>query len=220
MTENIRKTACFLREKLAENPENGDYRLAHTMRVARIGAAIARAEGLDEEAMTVACLLHDISYCRPFTGEADWKEHGRASAAIARPFLETLALTEVQRAAILYGIAAHVDDRPELPGEPSPFTGTVADADNIDRFDAFRIYETLNRAGYETLSPDARKAHLAETLAKLRKLRGLPFTTKTAAALWRQRLGDWIHFYERLLQQNEDGRFLLEEEITARSETI
>ena len=112
MTENIRKTACFLREKLAENPGNGDYRLAHTMRVARIGAAIARAEGLDEEAMTVACLLHDISYCRPFTGEADWKDHGRASAAIARPFLETLALTEAQRAAILYGIAAHVDDRP------------------------------------------------------------------------------------------------------------
>ena len=91
MTERIIKTEIFLREKLkespyfAEHPEAGAYRLEHTFRVARIGASIARAEGMDEEAMTIACLLHDVSYCHVMPDQASWREHGRVSARIARP---------------------------------------------------------------------------------------------------------------------------------------
>ena len=50
MTEKIKKTEAFLREKLKESPyfqehpEAGAYRLEHTFRVARIGMSIARAE--------------------------------------------------------------------------------------------------------------------------------------------------------------------------------
>ena len=51
MTEKIKKTEAFLREKLKESPyfqehpEAGAYRLEHTFRVARIGMSIARGRG-------------------------------------------------------------------------------------------------------------------------------------------------------------------------------
>lgn len=60
MTERVRKTEAFLREKLKESPyfhdhpEAGAYRLEHTFRVARLGMAIARAEVMDQEAMAIA----------------------------------------------------------------------------------------------------------------------------------------------------------------------
>ena len=99
MTRRIQMTEAFLREKLGqenpyytEHPESRLYRLEHTFRVARTGAAIARAEGMDEEAMTIACLLHDVSYCYPLLDRESWQDHGRLSARIARPFLERLGL--------------------------------------------------------------------------------------------------------------------------------
>ena len=44
------------------------YRYDHTLRVADIGGEIARSEGLSEEALVMACLLHDVGYpeCRNF----------------------------------------------------------------------------------------------------------------------------------------------------------
>ena len=63
------------------------YRIEHTYRVANIGRLIAVKEGFDETEMVIACLLHDVAYCEEF-GEDGWKEHGRRSAQIARPFLE------------------------------------------------------------------------------------------------------------------------------------
>lgn len=129
MTERIARTEAFLREKLkespyfAEHPEAGAYRLEHSFRVARIGAAIARAEGMDEELMTIACLLHDVSYCRAMLDQDTWKDHGRSSAHIARPFLESLDLPEMVIGEMCYGIAIHVmmrrispESGPLLPG--------------------------------------------------------------------------------------------------------
>ncbi|MGN0784359.1 MAG: HD domain-containing protein, partial [Candidatus Aphodomorpha sp.] len=77
----IARAEAFLKAKLAENPdaaihpERMAYRLEHSMRVANIGREIARAEGLAEEALVIACLLHDISYGEPWEGEQAWKEH-------------------------------------------------------------------------------------------------------------------------------------------------
>ena len=92
--------------------------------------------------MVIACLLHDVAYCEEF-GEDGWKEHGRRSAAIARPFLKELWLPEDRINEICYGIAIHVDEKADFPGENTPFAHSVGDADNIDRFDAYRIHETL-----------------------------------------------------------------------------
>lgn len=107
----------FLNKK--ENLQDKQYRLEHSYRVANIGLEIAEKEGLDETAMVIACLLHDISYCETF-GEEGWIEHGRRAAKIARPFLADLGLPEEQINEICYGIAIHVDDKADFDGGENP----------------------------------------------------------------------------------------------------
>lgn len=206
MTERIRKTEEFLRCKLAESPyfikkpESGAYRLEHSIRVARIAGEIARAEGMDEEAMIIAGLLHDVSYCLEFEDDG-WQNHGRTSAAIARPFLKELGLSGEIVQEILYGIAIHVDDRADFEGERTAFALTVGDADNIDRFDAYRLYETLENAQYSKLNAAEKQAFVDKTLDRLEEYLGLTFATAKATALWRERIGFYREFYHRLREQ-------------------
>ena len=173
--ELTEKAEAFLKRKFAEseyfaeNPAAMAYRLEHTYRVANIGKLIAAREGFDETEMVLACLLHDISYCERF-GENGWREHGRRAAKIARPFLRELGLAEDRVNDICYGIAIHVDDEADFPGERTAFALTVSDADNIDRFDVYRIHETLCGDGFLEKSL-AEKLELAEgRLGRLREL--------------------------------------------------
>lgn len=218
MTERIAKTEAFLREKLKEspyfeeNPQAGAYRLEHTFRVARIGGAIARAEGMDEEAMTIACLLHDVSYCHAMPDQDSWREHGRVSARIARPFLEDLGFAPETVREMCYGIAIHVDDRADFPGEATAFARTVGDADNIDRFDAYRLYETLENMGFSRLPLGEKRAHVAGTLGRLAEYRELSFATAAATALWRERIGFYEDFYRRLAEQMDASAGFTEKE--------
>ena len=206
MTERIRKTEEFLRAKLAESPyfikkpESGAYRLEHSIRVAQIAGAIAKAEGMDEESMIIAGLLHDVSYCLEID-ENGWKNHGRDAARIARPFLEELGFGDETVNEICFGIAIHVDDEADFEGERTAFALTVGDADNIDRFDAYRLYETLENAGYSKLSAAEKQAHVNKTLERLEKYLELPFATESASALWRERLNFYRDFYIRLREQ-------------------
>ena len=68
MTERVKKTLEFLREQFEaleyfrQNPSQKNYRFEHSVRVANIAAQIARTEGMDEELMTIAGLLHDVGY--------------------------------------------------------------------------------------------------------------------------------------------------------------
>lgn len=207
MTERIRMTEAFLRRKLGEStyfekhPEAGAYRLEHTFRVARIGREIAQREGFDTEYMTMACLLHDVGYCREFTDQEDWRGHGRESARIARPFLLDLGVPAAAVEEICFGIAIHVDDRADFDGERTPFALTIGDADNIDRFDAYRLYETLETIGFSKLSLADRRAHVEKTLPRLTEYLGLPFATASATELWRERIGFYLDFYRRLSAQ-------------------
>ena len=207
MTERIARTEAFLREKLkespyfAEHPEAGAYRLEHSFRVARIGAAIARAEGMDEELMTIACLLHDVSYCRAMLDQDTWKNHGRESARIARPFLESLDLPEMVIGEMCYGIAIHVDDAADFPGERTAFAGTIQDADNIDRFDVYRLYETLENMSFSKLSLAEKRSHVERTRQRLEEYLDLPFATAAATELWQERIGFYLDFYRRLGEQ-------------------
>lgn len=209
MTERIARTEAFLREKLkespyfAEHPEAGEYRLEHSFRVARIGAAIARAEGMDEERMTIACLLHDVSYSRwrADSSQEDWKNHGRESARIARPFLESLGLAPEVIEEMCYGIAIHVDDKADFSGERTAFAATVQDADNIDRFDVYRLYETLESMSFSRLSLAEKRSHVERTRQRLTEYLDLPFATAAATALWRERIDFYLDFYRRLGEQ-------------------
>lgn len=209
MTERIEKTIAFLRQKLAESPyfvkhpEAGAYRLEHTFRVTRIGRKIAEREGFSVENMTLACLLHDVSYCREFNGREDWLDHGRESARIARPFLTGLRLDADAVGEICFGIAIHVDDKSDFPGERTAFALTVGDADNIDRFDVYRLYETLENARFSAMPLAEKRAHVDGVLAKLEKHLAVELATETAAALWRERIGFYLEFYRRLKEQLE-----------------
>lgn len=207
MTERIEKTVAFLRRKLAESPyfekhpEAGEYRLEHTFRVARIGRKIAEREGLSVENMTLACLLHDVSYCREFRDHQDWLDHGREAARIARPFLTELGLAAAEVEEICAGIAIHVDDRADFPCEITPFARTVGDADNIDRFDVYRLYETLENAKFSAMPLGEKTAYVEDILTRLESHLTAEFATETASALWRERIGFYLEFYRRLKGQ-------------------
>lgn len=207
----ISRTEAFLKETfgssgyLAAHPGDRAYRLEHSYRVANIGRTIAEREGFDPTEMVIACLLHDISYCREFGTREESRNHGRLSAKIARPFLEELGLPEARVQDICYGIAIHVDDQADFAGVRTAFAETVSDADNIDRFDAYRIYESLETIRFRELSLAEKRETVTERLERLRKLRDLKLATKTAEFLWQERLDFQIAFYERLAQQLDNS---------------
>lgn len=195
----------FLRERFlssdAMDAAARSYRFRHTLRVAELGRRIARAEGLSEDALVVGCLLHDLAYSEVMPDEAAWRGHGRRSAALARPFVETLALPDADREALLFGIAIHVDDVSGFPGERSPLACSIGECDNLDRFDVYRVYEQLERVGFSTLDADAQRAFVAKAQAHLRHCENAPVSTATARALWQDRLAFQNEFYRRLSAQ-------------------
>ena len=200
------KTEEFLKQKLdsgtylSAHLDEKAYRLEHSYRVANIGREIARREGFDETEMTIACLLHDVSYCEDF-GDDGWNEHGRRSAKIARPFLTELGMPPERIEDICYGIAIHVDDEADFSGERTAFALSVGDADNIDRFDVYRIHETLCHDGFLEKSVDEKREYAEKRLERLRRLTDLPVATKAAKDMWMERLGFQISFYEKLADQ-------------------
>ena len=209
--ELVKKTEEFLKEKfegsvyLNGHPEAKAYRTEHTYRVANIGREIAAKEGFDETEMVIACLLHDVAYCEDF-GENGWKEHGRRSARIVRPFLKELGIPEDRVRDICYGIAIHVDEKADFPGENTPFALSVGDADNIDRFDAYRIHETLVFDSFLKMSFEEKTEYLRKRLSRLRELQELPLGTKAAGEMWRSRLDFYSVFLQKLADQMEQSK--------------
>lgn len=210
----ITKTETFLKdtfessEYLQANPSDRDYRLEHSYRVANIAKRIAINEGFDVNCAVIAGLLHDISYCEEMKDRNDWINHGRRSAQIARPFLESLGLTADEINDICYGIAIHVDDQADFDWPRSTFCETVGDADNIDRFDAYRIYETLQNQKFSAMPLHKKEETVVQMLEKLRKYREIKLSTGTAQNLWLERLDYYISFYEKLSQQLNNSTFV------------
>ena len=169
----IGKTEQFLKQKfddsayMKEHPEDKAYRLEHSYRVANIARKLAIKEGFNETEMVIAGLLHDVSYCEDF-GENGWNDHGRNAAKIARPFLEGLGLSTDRIDDICYGIAIHVDDEADFEGERTPFALSVGDADNIDRFDAYRLYETLEMDHFSEKSLEEKKQIITKRLSRIK----------------------------------------------------
>ena len=213
--ERIRLTEEFLKHKLEggtyfiAHPEAKVYRLDHSYRVANIGRQIARKEGFDETEMVIACLLHDVSYSEEF-GENGWKEHGRRASQIARPFLLELGLPIARVEDICYGIAIHVDDEADFDGERTPFALSVGDADNIDRFDVYRIHETLCYDEFIKKSFDEKVEYAGKRLVRLGELKETRMGTKAAEEIWRERLSFYIAFYEKLVSQMKTSKSIVD----------
>lgn len=205
--EMIAKAEAFLKEKidnseyLQEHSADKAYRLEHSYRVANITKAIAEAEGLDVSCAVIAGLLHDVAYCEEMVDTEAWKGHGRRSAAIARPFLESLGLSDCEVNDICYGIAIHVDDRADFEWERTAFSETVGDADNIDRFDAYRIYESLQYLKFSEQSLKEKRKTVDTTLQKLAGYMEMKLGTDTATELWKERIIYYIGFYQKLKDQ-------------------
>jgi len=209
--ELIAKTEEFLKAKLKESayfashPASGEYRLEHSYRVANLGKQIAEKEGFDVTETVIACLLHDISYCRDFNEPNARENHGRTSAHIARPFLEELGLPEDRISAICYAIAIHVDDKADSEWERTAFSEIVSDADNLDRFDVYRLYEALHRHNFKEMKMDEKRELVSSTLQSLNNLKKHKLGTATATAIWKERIAYYISFYERLASQLENS---------------
>ena len=214
-TEMITKTEKFLKDTFAAssylqaNPTDRDYRLEHSYRVANIARTIAEAEGFDVTYAVIGGLLHDIAYCEEMKTYEDRMNHGRRSAAIARPFLESLGLCADAVNEICYGIAIHVDDEADFHWERTPFCETIGDADNIDRFDAYRIYETLEYLKFSEMSLTDKREKVASTIDRLTGYKEMKLGTATAKSLWIQRLDYYIGFYEKLKAQLDSSSVIL-----------
>lgn len=183
------------------NAADAAYRIQHSYRVANLCKRIALSEGFCVTDAVISGLLHDIAYAEGIDSEAAWRNHGRRSAAMVRPFLTDLGLEERRIQAICYGIAIHVDDTADFEFERTPFCETVGDADNIDRFDAYRIYEMLEHRRYSKLPSSEQQDITESTLQRLEQLRQVTPATETAAALWMERLDFYQAFFEHLQAQ-------------------
>lgn len=210
MTERVEKTLSFLTDYFEggrwfkDHPKDKAYRLDHSIRVANLCREIARKEGMDQEAAVMAGLLHDLAYGMDTPEGYNWKDHGRDGARIARPFLESLDLDGETVEDICYAIAIHVDDQADFEGRRTPFTETVGDADNIDRFDAWRIYESVRyQACLEEKTLPEKLEWLGERLRYLEKLSKIDFATPAATALWKDHVEFQRQFFGRLLAQME-----------------
>ena len=207
----VKLTEEFLKRKFDESEyfknkkSEKDYRFEHSVRVANIGKEIAEKEKMDSDAMVIACLLHDISYINEFETRKEARNHGRYSANIARPFLEEIGMEPEVIEDICYGIAIHVDDEADFPGKRTVFAQTVGDADNIDRFDAYRIFENLKWVKYDEMSIAEKGEHCKKVLERLESYKNLEFATETGKKMWLEKLEYQIGFYKKLLLQIQNS---------------
>jgi len=180
-----------------------DYRWEHTLRVAYYGKLIAESEKLDPELCVVACLLHDIAYF--FSGEeADWKDHGRAGAKISRPVLAEAGFSEVEIGDVCHAIAIHVDGEPDVEHPHTPIADVVSDADNIDRFSAYRVvlWCMTERDDFEKMA-----AMVRERLERLHRYREHnPLETGAGRELFSRQLDLQIAFFQAIVDDADITR--------------
>ena len=214
--DRVNATIEFLKQSMdasdyfAEKPFNKRYRFEHSLRVANIGKTIARNEGIDEDALVVACLLHDISYCEIFpNGKDDVVNHGRFSARIARPYIESLGFEKSIAEQMLYGIAIHVDGKSDFPGENTVLVQSVSDADNIDRFGAYRMHENLVFHDFLNQPLDWQINKCTEQISSLSKYERMRFSTPTATKMWCDTVKIQLDYYKALLAQLEKSSSVL-----------
>ena len=205
-------TAKFLKDELSkmielfpEEKREIEYRYEHSLRVASIALDIAKKEGLDEDRCYIGALLHDLGYSVPYDNPKEYVNHGRIGAKLARPFLESLGYSEEEVNEICYGIAIHVDDKADFEGKRTALAVTIGDADNIDRFDAFRIYDRLTWVDYKNLSLEKQKEHVDTVLSSLNKYLDYECATRTATLMWKEKISFQLEFYNRLKKQIENS---------------
>jgi len=187
-----------------DEAHQGKYlkRWEHTLRVAAVGLQIAQSEGFDAQAMTIACLLHDIGYLACQTDE-DYQHHGAHSARMARDFLESIGYDACLTEQICYGILIHTEEAADYPRQAKAFELSVSDADNIDRFDAWRMAAILEEDQFSQQTPQQIVTAANRRIGLYTGYKNMPVGTPAARLLWDQCLDMQINFYQRLKTQME-----------------
>ncbi|MDD3106259.1 MAG: HD domain-containing protein [Bacilli bacterium] len=210
---NIQKTIEYVQtlfnnsEYLKDRPMDKQYRLDHTFRVASIGKKIAKKENLNVEATVIGCLLHDISYIYSMETKDDWLNHGRKAAEICKDFVLSLDMEDKLKHELLYGIAIHVDDKSNFEGERTILAETIGEADNIDRFDKFRLYEALLESDLKSMTLDNQIAYAENKIKRLTSLKKITHKTVTSNQLWKEKLDYQIEYFHGLLQQLKTSNY-------------
>lgn len=100
-----------------------------------------------------------------------------------------------------YGIAIHVDGRADLPGEVTASALSIGDADDVDHFDAYRIYDTMEYVGFRNLKIEDKRKWLKEKLYWINWRIGEKSGTETARKMIEERLLYQWQYYEKALEQ-------------------
>ncbi len=192
------------------------YRVEHCLRVALIGRQVALAENLDPDILEIGCLLHDIG-----KWEAEKAvDHGRCGALIAEDLLKVAGLSKPIREEITQGIAMHVDGywnpRPDTAGTPQNIRGekyktfsqqptllaqSIRECDDIDRYSAYRIHDTLTYFNFLEKSTTEQQAWIADYLLELYELQKRVCVTATTQKLWQENITFQITYYEKLAKE-------------------
>ncbi len=174
-----------------------DYRWEHTQRVAHYGDLIAREDGFDRELCVAGCLLHDIAYFH--SGKVqDWNDHGRIGARISRPVLLDVGFSVKETDIVCHAIAVHVDGKSETPHPHTSVADVVSDADNVDRFSAYRVILRCADALGDFREMTAPLPKRVEQLRGYREKN--PLETRTGRKLFADKLDLQITFFEALMQ--------------------
>ena len=201
----LQKIAVFVQDHLEEmarlypSPHHNPlYRWEHTRRVAQYGQQIAAAEGLDVEAVVAGCLLHDLAHFDPLPS---YKDHGRAGARISRPLLQELGYAPERVENICFAIAVHVDGKADFEHPYTVECSAVSDADNIDRFGAYRILQWC----VEEMHDMPRLAEkLRPRIAKLQSyLDQSPLETASGRQLFEAQLQRQIAVFQALVAEHD-----------------
>ncbi|MCH4890335.1 HD domain-containing protein [Acidaminobacter sp. JC074] len=152
----------------------------------------------DKKVVVIGCLLHDLG---KFECEEN-VDHGRLSAAFAKPFLQTLDLTEKEIADICFSIASHVDGKAGYEYEDILEAKIVTDADNIDRFSSSKILMSkLWSIRDGKRAPASEVQYLEKRIKRMREMINQDvLETDSGNALFKEKLKLSIHFYHTLIE--------------------
>ena len=205
MESIIRLTKEFLWNTLNASTNIDDiekkYRYEHSLRVSHIGKQISKVEGADTLIVEIGCLLHDVG---KFQTEVN-RDHGRVSAMVAKVFLETLNLSNKQIDDICYAIAVHVDGEAGYLYEETLESKIVTDSDNIDRFGAYRIYQSLDWDNIKQMKIEEAYEKISNRIKRLEKLvEEYDLETTEGTRLFKDNIKFQIQFYNRYLLELEN----------------
>ena len=132
-------------------------------------------------------------------------EHGRASACVARTFLEGINLSQKEIDDICFAIAVHVDSKCGYDYEETLESKIVSDSDNLDRFGAYRVYLTMawDKESTEGTIEERIEAVQRKKNYRLKLKDEVNLKTKTANEIWKDYLEFQIDFFERYLEELE-----------------